>query len=859
MTKRIILSTAFLFLATLALFAGDKKGEMPVSEMLMLGPIPVDMPINHETGVTEFNYEKMLGFHHLNTDAWWPKEDDEISVMGKELEWDSFSSSNNILIKNKKNLAIAYFAFYLKADRWTPAELEIKSAQMAKVFLDGKEIASKNIFQKNNGEKCEPGVVKANLKLETGKHIVIVKSLYVPESNCEWNIYPTLSIDKTYEKSLGITLENDDLTDVSDLLNNPKVIGVSINADGSMIAVKITKRNMAEDRNDTWMEIYNGASKKLIRSYKGGTQYNSLKWSPEGDKFSYMTNGKKGASIWLTDMSSGETKAVIENVKGINSYQWNPDGKSIIYSVSEEYKNDDPNFLKYQVPESRIPWAGQESYLFQVFVKDGFNRRLTNGKYSTSLEDISRDGKRLLISENIPDFSERPYNKSKFSILSLEDYSVDSVYENFFGSYAKFSPDGKKILFVGGPSFFGELGKNIPKDAIPNDYEKQLYIYDLQSKAVKPITKNFSPAIASDVFWTEKGLFVVATDETFLRLFKYDEASGEFRLLETGADVIEDIDVSSDGSKAVYAASGTNVPKKAFVMELPAGDYSELVDPDKANYQRTNFGDVKDHSFISEEGREVAGRVYYPPNFDDSKKYPMIVYYYGGALPVTREFEGRYPKNIWAANGYVVYVMQPNGCAGFGQKKASLHVNDWGEITAKEVIEGTKKFIAENDFIDEGKIGCIGASYGGFMTMNIITKTDIFAAAISHAGISALSSYWGEGFWGYPYSAVASANSFPWNNKELYVEHSPLFHADKITTPILLLHGNSDTNVPRGESIQMYVALKILGKDVEFIEVDGQDHHIMEYHKRLKWTKTIMAYFDKVLKGQPEWWNELYK
>ncbi|HCY01057.1 MAG TPA: S9 family peptidase, partial [Bacteroidales bacterium] len=150
--------------------------------------------------------------------------------------------------------------------------------------------------------------------------------------------------------------------------------------------------------------------------------------------------------------------------------------------------------------------------------------------------------------------------------------------------------------------------------------------------------------------------------------------------------------------------------------------------------------------------------------------------------------------------------IQPSGAVGFGQDFSAAHVNAWCKITADEIIEGTQQFCSENSFIDSNRVGCMGASYGGFMTMYLLTQTDIFAAAISHAGISSISSYWGEGFWGYSYSAEASANSFPWNNRELYIEQSPLFSVDKVVTPLLLLHGSADTNVPVGESIQMFTA-----------------------------------------------------
>ena len=122
------------------------------------------------------------------------------------------------------------------------------------------------------------------------------------------------------------------------------------------------------------------------------------------------------------------------------------------------------------------------------------------------------------------------------------------------------------------------------------------------------------------------------------------------------------------------------------------------------------------------------------------------------------------------------------------------------------------------------------------MTQYLQTKTDLFAAAISHAGISDHTSYWGEGYWGYSYSEVSAANSYPWKNPELFVDHSPLFNADKIHTPLLFLHGALDTNVP----------------------VDGQDHHIKDYQKRIQWQNTIFAWFAKWLQDDPTWWNTLY-
>jgi dipeptidyl aminopeptidase/acylaminoacyl peptidase len=270
------------------------------------------------------------------------------------------------------------------------------------------------------------------------------------------------------------------------------------------------------------------------------------------------------------------------------------------------------------------------------------------------------------------------------------------------------------------------------------------------------------------------------------------------------------------------------------------------------------LGDFDDWNFQSSRGDAIYGRYYLPPHFDASRQYPMLVYYYGGCSPVGRYLESYYNFHGWAAMGYIVYVIQPSGATGFGQEFAARHVNAYGDYTADDIIEGTKKFCAEHPFVNSKKIGCLGASYGGFMTMYLQTKTDIFAAAMAHAGISNPASYWGYGYWGYSYNAVCAADSYPWNNPELYSGHAPLFNADKVHTPILFLHGGSDTNVPIVESTQMFNALKILGRDCAFVTVEGQNHHILEYERRIKWVYTFYAWFAKYLQDDPTWWETLY-
>ena len=219
-------------------------------------------------------------------------------------------------------------------------------------------------------------------------------------------------------------------------------------------------------------------------------------------------------------------------------------------------------------------------------------------------------------------------------------------------------------------------------------------------------------------------------------------------------------------------------------------------------------------------------------------------------LLTTRGISNPYCAQLFASRDYVVYVIQPSGTIGFGQEFSARHVNAWGKRTADDIIEGTKQFCKEHPFVDENESGCLGASYGGFMTQYLQTQTDIFAAAVSHAGISDVTSYWGR-LLGLFIQCDCRRRQLPLKNPDLFTKQGSLFNADKINTPLLLLHGTVDTNVPIGESIQLFNALKILGKTVEFITVDGENHFISDYDKRIKWHNSIMAWFCPLAAGSP--------
>ena len=388
--------------------------------------------------------------------------------------------------------------------------------------------------------------------------------------------------------------------------------------------------------------------------------------------------------------------------------------------------------------------------------------------------------------------------------------------------------------------------------------ENELFLFDIASKKVTPLTKDFDPSIENvDWSWADGQIYFSAEDRDYVNMFVLNPKTQKIAKLPLSGDYAYRYDMAAHAPVLGYLSYKTMEPASAYVYDLKSKKLQTYFNGAEA-LGDAEIGTCKDWNFKNSKGDTVYGRLYLPKDFDAAKKYPMIVYYYGGCSPVSRYFESPYAPQYWNSLGYVAYILEPSGATGFGQEWASRHVNTAGQGPAEDIIEGTKQICKEHPFINADKIGCMGASYGGFMTQYLQTQTDIFAAAVSHAGIANHTSYWGEGYWGYNYSEVSMANSYPWSHRKLYVDQSPLFNADKIHTPLLLLHGNADTNVPLIESLQMFTALKLLGREVSLVEVEGENHHILDYAKKEKWLATQMAWFQKWLKDDPSWWDALY-
>lgn len=758
-----------------------------------------------------------------------------------------------LLEKPEKEASIYLSRFFVSTDRFAKVKLKVTSPNYLDVYIDGTKTKSKETLEDSISLA---GNIQMDLRLEPAtRYEVVVKLLTASDDQTDPAVKCEIINDNQESKAqieLATSMKKRFL--LPNTVFGKRVNSVSLSHDGKYLLTRYSDYyDLSHSRNYTTLTETKSGRVLLTEMGK------NLRWMPKSNKLYYTVIAEEGVDLITLDPKTMTETTLFEGIYG-ESFTWSPNEDYLIYTPVESAPYEQGALIRVDNPGDRIPNTRNSWFLSKYDIAKGVSEQITFGNHSTHLQDIRPDGKKLIYTTSRDNYTQRPFSLSSMYEIDLETLAVDTLLsdEPFMGN-AHYSPDGKTIVMVAGPEAYGKIGMNCGNHPIPNNYDQQAFLMDLSTRKITPISKEFNPSLSFHS-WNEYdgNIYFKADDEDCVNVYRYNVKQAQWEKLDLMVDVVRSFTLSEENTLAAYTGVGIDYSTKAYWFDIKSQKSKLLADPMQKTLSEIELGKVEDWAFTNSEGTSIKGTICYPPQFDQTKKYPLIVYYYGGTTPTQRVMESPYAAQLFASRGYVVYVVQPSGTIGFGQEFSARHVNAWGKRTANDIIEGTKKLCETHSFINDHKIGCLGASYGGFMTMYLQTQTDMFAAAISHAGISNVTSYWGEGYWGFGYNGVAAADSYPWNNPELFTKQGALFNADKINTPLLLLHGTVDTNVPIGESIQMFNALKILGKEVEFIQVQGENHFVSDYNKRVLWHNSIMAWFAKWLQDDDTWWNDLY-
>ncbi len=858
----------------------DSAVGVPLKEWLVLGPVRTRLPVFSDTTDLARRAERLLDVDYMEMEKLLPSEGTRVSWSpGTELEWTKLETEDSILTltrfvrpvpQDTSYVLVAHLACYLDSPRWQKLSLVLKTRQRAAVFLDGKRLKDKESATLSDEE---PEEAEVEMVLTRGKHLVVVKTLFDSrDAISDWTLVVALRLrPEAVEGAPSGSLDPVHRFSMNDLMKLKSVRDATLSPDGRLAAFVVSEPDLEKDIYVTHLLVLDAVTGGEVYTAKIGNGISQPEWSPDSKTLAFAVSTApegaaagqgEGRDLWLLNVFTNSLEKLLSGEKGLGRIEWSPDGQYVYFTAWEEalQGDKDKRYEKLEHLYERWDYWKNKAHIFVVSLPGRIKVQLTTGEFNVDNYELSPDGRTIAFLRSVP-IPERPFFATELWRLDLGTLATETILTERMDirSFA-WSPDQKRLAFI------GESSVATPED-VHNRYRQSLYLLDVSSGTYSKLTEGFVPDVGVELIGGDAGrralwwsgnerLCFLGTDRSRVRLYCMDPRAPA-RVAETSlpGPVCSEFDVSADRNSVLCVAASSEASPKAYVLDLRRKTARMLYAPWSDVMKHAVPARVIRQDFVNSAGVPIDGWLYCPQDFDSSASYPVIVYYYGGVSPMGEYF------NAWAhwlaGQEYFVYVLTPRGATGYGQPFADVHVNDWGDISAKDVIEGVERLLQNWQFLDRSRIGCYGGSYGGFLTMSLMTQTDLFRAGVSWYGISNIASYWGAGWWGYLYSDVASALSYPWNRPDVYADKSPLFHADRLSGALLLMHGLDDTNVPALESDQMFTALKVLGKDVVYVRWEGEDHGIRGKPRNSRDSREMMLeWFDRYLKEQPGAWEE---
>ncbi|HEX04033.1 MAG TPA: S9 family peptidase, partial [Bacteroidetes bacterium] len=708
--------------------------------------------------------------------------------------------------------------------------------------------------------------------LDQGHHRLLFATVMPDGQEADnWSFNVSYEVGEDYA-DLGLpmpTLNPKHAYDLIDYYRTDLVSGLEISHDGKWLAVDLGKRSRADDKVSDRLEVWDTGDKERIWSYQAAKGVNNLAWSPDNARLLF----KSGDKLFLYHRDGNRVERIETEFTDGGQFRWSADGEGIFYLKTLSPDEDDSD---YQVMWGlRDRWSNwrDDSALHYYALDSGLDVELLVMQYKPESWTISRDGRHIAFARTLPEV-ERPFEIMDILLFDLQTGEAESVYQGRFqrDEYAHIviSGDGNWIAFSAPVQ---EVSGNDTMVPDVNSSHHELWVLDVNSGQVRRVHPGFEKSV--DFFYYRTGYDnpIVWHADGYVAFTAAYNKKIYYCTWTPGTDEITSSLLSTPGFSYLSVATDKGASMVAYqgdvLDDLPnihtfntkrnrGGEFIEINQEMRRLTRWTQR--IDDYDFVNSDGVKIYGYLYYPLDYDEDESYPLVVDTYGGVIGFGESW--LWFSQVFASRGYFVYVPSPRGAAGFGQAYADTHVNDWGTLTSRDMNEGLRHIVANVEGVDGARCGFASGSYGGFLAMYLLTipedHPDYFpyVTTISNYGISNLASYWGMGYWGVYYMEKAAAGSYPWNTPQWYIDHSPLYQADEITEPMLLLHGLADTNVPAAESEQMYSALKVLNRDVVYIRYPGENHGIASTRTKYLETKRMhIEWFDKYLRNQPGAWE----
>jgi len=624
-----------------------------------------------------------------------------------------------------------------------------------------------------------------------------------------------------------------------------------LSPDGEWVIYGVTTTDEPSGKRESqlWLSRRDGSERRQLTHM--GTANGAARWSPDGRSIAFVSDRGESAALYLLSRDGGDPRQLVKHRNGIGPVDWSPDGTKLAYVAvidpehpdDEEPEKDAPAPIK---ATDRIDYKQDtRGYLGekrgQVFVYDlasGEERQLTGDRYDHVNPRWSPEGATLAVQELLSNGF-----ISRLELIDTASGESRHVLDRggSIGTWA-WSPDGSQLI--------------VSAD-LDRSFQQEIHLQRADSDGADQITSDLQPspsmamspvgAPAQPVWLDDRRALFLMASKGRTGLFQVDTETGA--VSEETIWNAERSGFSTDASKRYVAqtVSGFDAVGEVVVYDRETGATTQITDLNTELLKQAPPAQWERFD-VTRGGYTIEAWLLKPANFDETKKYPMILDIHGGPNGwYGYDFDKL--QQLLASNDFIVVYSNPRGSGSYGGDFTRQVRGDWGGEDFLDLMAVADAAL-KRPYIDPERTGVYGYSYGGYMTSWVIGQTDRFKAAAIGAPAVDLISMFGTSDISHEFGARHWMGT-PWENRDWYIDRSPITHLHKATTPALILHAEGDVRCPIGQGEMTFATLKKVGVETEFVRYPGGDHlfflmgeprYIADFHERiLAWFKRHLA------------------